>query len=64
MIMINREDYDFTKGNELYNKIVRVTTDFENKEDNEELNANEADMYETLCEAQNFLEENFEWISK
>ena len=63
-IMINREDYDFTKGNELYNKIVRVLTDFENKEDNEELNANEADMYETLCEAQNFLEENFEWISR
>lgn len=29
--MINREDYDFTKGNELYNKIVRVLTDFENK---------------------------------
>lgn len=52
------------KGNELYNKIVRVLTDFESKEDNEELNANEADMYETLCEIQNFLEENFEWISK
>lgn len=62
--MINREDYDFKKGNELYNKIVRVLTDFENKEDNEELNANEADMYETLCETQNFLEENFEQISK
>lgn len=62
--MINREYYDSKKGNEPYNKIVRVLTDFENKEDNEGLNANEADMYETLCETQKFLEENFEWISK
>ena len=62
--MISREYYDSKKGNELYNKIVKVLTDFESKEDNEELNANEADMYETLCETKNFLEKNFEWISK
>lgn len=62
--MINREDYDFEKGNELYSKIIRVLTEFENRDNKEELSSNEADMYETLCETQKFLDENFEWISR
>lgn len=57
-------NYNFEKGNELYNRITKVLTDFETLDGNDELRPNEADMYETLCIVQTFLEENFEFISR
>lgn len=62
--MIAIENYDFEKGNELYNEIIRVLTDFETLDGDDELRPNEADMYETLCSAQKFLADNFEWIDR